>query len=44
MKLRFHVRVQREVNEAVRRYDEQREGLGDDFFAKRTEALDPCRD
>ena len=32
--LRFHVRVQQEVNEAVHWYEDQRAGLGDDFFAK----------
>ena len=34
MKLSFHVRVQGEVNEAVAWYEEQKEGLGDDFFEK----------
>lgn len=32
MKLSFHVRVQGEVNEAVAWYEEQKEGLGDDFL------------
>jgi plasmid stabilization system protein ParE len=40
MKLRFHRLVQREVNEAVRWYEEQRAGLGDDLFAKLTGVLD----
>jgi len=40
MKLTFHRLVQREVNEAVRWYEEQSSGLGDDFFTKLTVALD----
>lgn len=32
MRLSFHIRVQQEVNEAVAWYEEQSEGLGDDFF------------
>ncbi len=38
-RLSYHARVQQEVNEAVRWYDEQRETLGDDFFAKLSETL-----
>ncbi|MEZ5385339.1 MAG: hypothetical protein R3F13_07485 [Prosthecobacter sp.] len=38
-KLRFHIRVQDEVDEAVRWYDDQRPGLGDDFYAKFSEAV-----
>ncbi len=40
MKLSFHRLVQGEVNEAVCWYNEQRECLGDDFFARLKEALD----
>jgi toxin ParE1/3/4 len=40
MKLTFHRLVQREVNEAVRWYEEAQAGLGDDFFAKLTAVLD----
>ncbi len=40
MKLSFHRRVQGEVNEAARWYEEQREGLGDDFFLKLIAALE----
>ena len=40
MKLTFHRLVQREVNNAVRWYAERRDGLGDDFFAKFTTALE----
>jgi plasmid stabilization system protein ParE len=39
MKLTFHHLVQHEVNDAVRWYEEQSEGLGDDFFAKFESAL-----
>ena len=39
MKLRYHPQVQRELSEAVAWYDEQRSGLGDDFFAGFTAAL-----
>lgn len=34
MKLSFHPLVQREVNDAVRWYEDRSNGLGDDFFAK----------
>ena len=40
MKLSFHRLVQRAVNEVVPWYEEQREGLGDDFFDKLTTVLD----
>lgn len=40
MKLSFHHRVQSEVNEAARWYEEQRDGLGDDFFRHLTAAFD----
>lgn len=40
MKLGFHRLVQREVNEAVRWYEECSDGLGDDFFVKLTAVLD----
>jgi plasmid stabilization system protein ParE len=39
MKLTFHPRVQREANEAVCWYEEQKHGLGDDFFAELQHAL-----
>jgi toxin ParE1/3/4 len=39
MRLSFHIRVQREVDEAVAWYDEQRAGLGDEFFAKLSTSL-----
>ncbi len=39
MKLSFNRLVQSEANDAVKWYDEQREGLGDDFFLKLKEAL-----
>lgn len=39
MKLTFHHLVQHEVNDAVRWYEEQSEGLGDDFFVKFESAL-----
>ena len=39
MKLTFHRLVQREVNDAVRWYEERSVGLGDDFFAKFTTTL-----
>ena len=38
-KLRFHFRVQKGVDEAVRWYEEQSKGLGDDFYAKFSAAL-----
>lgn len=38
-RLRFHIRVQGEVDEAVRWYEEQSPGLGDDFYAKFSEAV-----
>ncbi len=38
-KLSFNRRVQAEVNEAVQWYEQQLEGLGDDFFDKFSEAL-----
>lgn len=40
MRLTFHHRVQREVNEAVDWYNEQREGLGDEFFQRLSEVLE----
>ncbi len=40
MRLTFHRLVQREVNDAVRWYEERSLGLGDDFFAKFTAAFD----
>jgi hypothetical protein len=40
MKLSFHRLVQREVNEAVRWYEERSDGLGNDFFIKLTTVLD----
>ena len=40
MKLSFHRLVQREVNEAIRWYEDFSEGLGDDFFAKLTTTPD----
>lgn len=40
MKLTFNRLVQGEVNEAVAWYNEQREQLGDELFAKLTETLD----
>ena len=40
MRLSFHVRVQTEVNEAVSWYEEQKEGLGDDFFDKLSATLE----
>ena len=40
MRLSFHRLVQREVNEAMRWYEEQRQGLGDDFFTRLTAVLD----
>jgi hypothetical protein len=40
MRLTFHAWVQREANEAVRWYDEQKHGLGDDFFGELIHALD----
>lgn len=39
MRLAFHHRVQIEVNEAVQWYEDQSGGLGDDFFARFTDAL-----
>lgn len=39
MKLTFHRLVQHEVNDAVRWYEEQGKGLGDDFFVKFESAL-----
>ena len=39
MKLAYHRLVQREVNEAVRWYEDRSEGLGDDFFSKLTAVL-----
>jgi hypothetical protein len=39
MKLTFHHLVQHEVNDTVRWYEEQSEGLGDDFFVKFESAL-----
>jgi len=38
-RLRFHFRVQKEVDEAVRWYEAQSAGLGDDFFTKFTDAV-----
>lgn len=38
-KLRFHIRVQTEVNEAVCWYEEQSAGLGDDFYSKFSDAV-----
>ena len=32
MRLSFHIHVQQEVNDAVRWYEEQSDGLGDTFF------------
>jgi hypothetical protein len=32
MKLIYHRLVQREVNEAMRWYEDRREGLGNDFY------------
>jgi plasmid stabilization system protein ParE len=40
MKLTFHARVQREANEAVRWYEEQKHGLGDEFFTELLHALE----
>ena len=40
MKLTFHRLVQREVNHAIDWYEDQCEGLGDDFFAKFKAVLD----
>jgi toxin ParE1/3/4 len=39
MILTFHRHVQREVNDAVRWYEERRDGLGNDFFVKFTTTL-----
>ncbi len=39
MKLSFHRLVQREVNDAVRWYEDRSNGLGDDFFTKLTTTL-----
>ena len=39
MRLTFHRLVQREVNDAVRWYEDRSVGLGDDFFAKFTATL-----
>jgi plasmid stabilization system protein ParE len=39
MKLTFHRLVQREVNDAIHWYEDQSEGLGDDFFTKFESAL-----
>lgn len=33
-RLSFHLRVQREVNEAVRWYEDRQDGLGEAFFAQ----------
>jgi plasmid stabilization system protein ParE len=38
-RLRFHIRVQKEVDEAVRWYDNQSAGLGGDFYDKFSDAL-----
>ena len=40
MKLIYHRLVQREVNEAMRWYEDRREGLGNDFFTKLSAALE----
>ncbi len=40
MRLSFHPLVQREVSDAMRWYDEQRQGLGETFFARLTSVLD----
>lgn len=40
MRLTFHRLVPREVNDAVRWYEERHAGLGDDFSAKFTSTLD----
>lgn len=39
-KLSFHLRVQREVNEAIRWYEDRQDGLGEEFFAHLQAALD----
>ena len=39
MKLSFHRLVQREVNEVVQWCEDQRKGLGDDFYDKLTAVL-----
>jgi len=39
MRLSFHRRVQEETNEVVAWYEEQKTGLGDDFFAEVEDAL-----
>jgi len=39
VRLVFHYLVQREVNDAVRWYEDQSEGLGNDFFSKLAAAL-----
>ncbi len=38
-RLSFHLRVQREVNEAMRWYEDRRDGLGDEFFIQVQDAL-----
>lgn len=38
-RLSFHLRVQREVNEAMRWYGDRRDGLGDEFFIQVQNAL-----
>ena len=43
MRLAFHRRVQGEANEAVEWYEDQREGLGIDFFDKIQEGLEQIR-
>lgn len=48
MRLTFHSWVQREANDAVRWYEGQRTGLGDEFFEQVLDALkqvstDPAR-
>lgn len=40
MTLSFHRLVQREVSDAMRWYDEQRQGLGETFFARLTSVFD----
>jgi plasmid stabilization system protein ParE len=40
MKLIYHRLVQREVNEAMRWYEDRREDLGNDFFIKLSAALE----
>ena len=39
-KLSFHLRVQREVDEAIRWYEDRRDGLVEEFFAHSQATLD----